>query len=241
LHPHVPELVRYARKRVRVVGLLTNGYLLTKSMVEQLNDAKLYGMQISIDGVQPNEVTVKVLKPMRRKLEMLAEKARFQININAVIGSTNGHEALEVVKFAKEMGFTTTIGLIHDGTGQIKLSKEQMEAYRQVEAIRKRPLRDFYNFEKQLIEKGVSDFKCRAGSRYLYIDEFGIVRYCSQQREMYGKPLEAMTYDDLKENFHTKKPCSNGCTVGCVRRSSRLDNWRRQQELLEVDHQLRVL
>ncbi len=227
LHPGIPELVRYARRRMPGVGLITNGYLLTASLTEALNEAKLSWLQISIDGLEPNEVTVKALKPMRRKLEMLADRARFRININSVIGATNPLEALGVVRFARRMGFPTTIGLVHDGTGKLELDRDQVRAYHQVDALRKRPFWDLYNFEKEFIEKGESDFKCRAGSRYLYVDEFGTAHYCSQQRELYGKPLEEMTHEDLRSNFYSRKPCSNGCTIGCVRRASWLDSWRR--------------
>ena len=36
-------------------------------------------------------------------------------------------------------------------------------------------------------------FKCRAGSRYLYIDEFGNVNWCSQTRTVWSKPLANYT------------------------------------------------
>lgn len=228
LHSGIAKLVKYAKKKIPIVGMITNSYLLTEPIVEQLNDAGLTGMQISVDGVEPNKVTVKVLKPNRWRLEMLSKKAKFKINLNSVIGATNPEEALEVIKFGRKLGFTTTVGLLHDSSGKIKLNKRQMRVYEQADKLRNVPIWDMYNYEKEFLEKGTSDFKCRAGSRYLYVDEFGMVAYCSQQRNLFSKPLEDYSYEDLKTQFYMKKPCSNGCTIGCVRRSSWVDSWRPQ-------------
>lgn len=232
LHPKVAELVKYAKSKIRIVAMISNSYLLTEEKVEELNKAGLDYMQISIDGVEPNRMTAKVLKPNRWRLEMLSKKAKFKINLNSVIGSTNPEEALEVIKFGKKLGFDTTIGLIHDGGGKIKLSKKQSEVYKEAHRLRKVPFWGIYDFEDELINKGVSDFKCRAGSRYLYIDEFGDVAYCSQQRKLFKKSLKEYSIEDLKRQFFTKKACSNGCTVGCVRRASYLDSFRKQDLLL---------
>ena len=34
-----------------------------------------------------------------------------------------------------------------------------------------------------MIESGEAPFKCRSGSRYLYVDEFGSVHWCYQTRD----------------------------------------------------------
>lgn len=228
LHPGIVALTKYAKSKIGRVAIITNSYLLTERVVDGLNEAGLDYMQISVDGVNPSPVTVKVLKPNRWRLEMLAKKARFRVNLNSVIGSTNPEEALAVIKFGKKLGFETTIGLIHDGSGRIKLSREQARIYEKAHRLRKVPFWGIYDFEDELIKKGTSDFKCRAGSRYLYIDEQGNVAYCSQQRKMFCKPLEEYTAADLNKQFFTIKPCSNGCTVGCGRRTSYLDSARKQ-------------
>ncbi|MCP4445028.1 MAG: radical SAM protein, partial [Myxococcales bacterium] len=55
----------------------TNGYLLTRDRIEALGDAGLYGMQISIDNLTPNETTKKSLKTLLPKLRLLADHAAF--------------------------------------------------------------------------------------------------------------------------------------------------------------------
>jgi hypothetical protein len=78
------------------------------------------------------------------------------------------------------------------------------------------------------VRDGVSPFKCRSGSRYLYIDEFGRVNWCAQTRTVWSKPLMDYTTADLREQFHSYKNCHATCTIGCSRSASQLDNWRAQ-------------
>src|SRR5689334_23379972 len=57
LNPDADKVVAYAREQGLVPFLNTNAYLLTKEWIERLNDAGLYGMQISVDNVRPNDVS----------------------------------------------------------------------------------------------------------------------------------------------------------------------------------------
>ena len=80
----------------------------------------------------------------------------------------------------------------------------------------------------QLLAGKEAPFKCRAGARYLYLDEHGLVHWCSQQRQDFEKPLADYSVKDLKDQFYKYKDCSLLCTVGCARTSSAYDEWRRQ-------------
>ena len=114
-------------------GLITNGYLLTPQRIEHLNRAGLDHLQISIDNVQPDEVSKKSLKVLDRKLQMLARYAIFQVNINSVLGSPVRHpdDALAVARRALELGFTSTVGILHDHDGQLQpLGEHQQRALR---------------------------------------------------------------------------------------------------------------
>jgi hypothetical protein len=59
------------------------------------------------------------------------------------------------------------------------------------------------------------------------------VRWCSQQRDAFGVPLDDYGPSELRRQFHTRKACSDQCTVGCVRTCSAYDGWRSQN--LEPD------
>ena len=230
LHPHLAEIIRCIRRHGMLAELITNGYLLTSECIRKLNRAGLDHLQISIDNVLPDEVSKKSLKVLDRKLQWLAAYAEFDVNINSVVGSTirNPDDALTIARRARELGFQSTVGLIHDGSGQLRQMDEQQRAV--FRAISNLPT-PFYNsvlykrFYENLAQGRPNDWHCRAGSRYLYICEDGIVHYCSQQRGHPGIPLEEYTRENLEHEYHTVKPCAPYCTIPCVQRVAMVDEF----------------
>ncbi len=229
LHPDCLRLVATLRELgFRRRQLISNGYRLTEQLVDGLNRASLTDLQISVDGVQPNATTQKVLRVLRSRLELLARRARFRVVLSAVIGSSPPAEALEVVDFARQQGFTPRILLLNDEHGEIRLSPAERAAYEEVRRRIGRAAGEAGDYRRQLIEAGAAPFRCRAGSRYLYVDEFGQVRWCVPARAAFGKDLMAYGPADLKREFDRHKSCNVSCTVGCARTASALDEWRPQ-------------
>ena len=101
--------------------MTTNGLRLTKEIVDGLNASGMTDMSLSIDGVKRNATTVKVLNVLRRKLDILAERAKFDVVVSAVIGTAPREEVLEVVEFAKSRGFTPRLLVLHNEDGQMGL------------------------------------------------------------------------------------------------------------------------
>lgn len=230
LHPELPALIHYCRHELKFfkTAIISNGTYLTQKMVERLNASGLQAMQISIDGVKRNAVTVKVLDALRGRLATLRDHAKFEVVVSGVVGACPPAESFEVIAYAKQMGFRPRVLLVHDHDGQVKLSDEELRAYYAIKKmIGKHPF-ELSDYRHRIIRKGEAPFKCRAGSRYLYVDEHGIVTWCSQTRDAFRKPLMDYTHNDLREQFYTYKGCHAGCTLGCVRSASSLDNWRRQ-------------
>src|SRR5258708_1647866 len=140
MHPELDEVIRRIRINGMIAGLITNGYLLVGERIQRLNRAGLEWLQISIDNVNPDEVSKKSLKVLDKKLQLLAEHADFHVNINSVVGGGISHpqDALTVGKRAIELGFTSTIGIIHDGSGQLQpLNDEERRIYHEMQAMEK--------------------------------------------------------------------------------------------------------
>jgi len=231
-HPQIYEIVERMRRTGAIAGMITNGYLLNVERIERLNRAGLDHMQISIDNLEPDEVSKKSLKVLDKKLEMLAQHAEFHVNINSVVGGgiRDPHDALVIGRRALELGFESTIGIIHDGDGQLKpLLPEEASVFHQMTNRKKYNYAQFDHFQEAIVEGRTNDWRCRAGSRYLYICEDGLVHYCSQQRGYPGVPLAGYTTADVKREFLTAKSCSPNCTIGCVHRISHIDHWRAPQ------------
>lgn len=231
-HPELDDIIRRMRQTGAIAGMITNGYLLNAERIERLNRAGLDHMQISIDNVEPDEISKKSLKVLDKKLEMLAEHAEFHVNINSVVGGgfKNPHDALTIGRRALELGFESTIGIIHDGDGQLKpLKPDEAAVYFAMRDRRKTNYAQFDAFQNAIAKGEPNDWRCRAGSRYLYICEDGLVHYCSQQRGYPGVPVEQYTKADVQREFLTAKSCAPNCTIGCVHRISHIDHWRGEQ------------
>lgn len=232
LHPDLDDIIHQMVKRRIVSGLITNGYLLTADRIQRLNRAGLEWLQISIDNVNPDEVSKKSLKVLDRKLQLLAEHADFHVNINSVVGGgvCNPQDALIIGKRALALGFSSTVGIIHDGQGQLQPLKEDERAvYHEMKQLERRSFTRINSFQDNIAQGRPNQWRCRAGGRYLYICEDGLVHYCSQQRGYPGIPLEKYTVADLRREFSTEKSCAPHCTVSCVHQVSIFDAWRSPQ------------
>jgi MoaA/NifB/PqqE/SkfB family radical SAM enzyme len=237
LHPELEEVIRHIRRRGMIAGMITNGFLLSVDRIKSLNEAGLEHLQISIDNVTPDDVSLKSLKTLdsgKSRLEMLAEHAVFQVNINSVVGSgtRNPEDALTIAHRAVELGFTSTVGIIHDGNGQLKpLGPRELEIFEEIMTLGKRSFSRFNEFQHSVARGKEHKWRCRSGSRYLYICEDGLVHWCSQQRGYPGIPLADYTPEMRHREYFTDKFCGPRCTVSCVQQVGILDNWRDPQNL----------
>jgi MoaA/NifB/PqqE/SkfB family radical SAM enzyme len=234
LHPDLDTLIRQIRQRGMIAGLITNGFLLNAERIERLNRAGLDHLQISIDNVEPDEVSKKSLKTLDYRLQLLAEYADFHVNINSVVGGgiRNPEDALVIGRRALELGFTSTVGIIHDGDGQLRpLGERERAVYLQMKALEKSSYAQINYFQDAIANGEPYAWRCRAGARYLYICEDGLVHYCSQQRGYPGVRLEEYTLADIRREFLTEKTCAPRCTVSCVHQISYIDFWRAPQTL----------
>jgi MoaA/NifB/PqqE/SkfB family radical SAM enzyme len=234
LHPELDSIIAHVRKRGMIAGMITNGYLLVADRIKRLNQAGLDHLQISIDNVKPDDISKKSLKVLDKKLQLLSEHAEFHVNINSVVGGGIHHpeDALTVGRRALELGFTSTVGIIHDGDGQLRpLAERERVVYQQMRSMEKSSYSRINYFQDNIAHGKENDWRCRAGARYLYICENGLVHYCSQQRGYPGKPLLDYTLEDVKREYRTHKSCAPRCTVACVHQISYFDFWRGKQDL----------
>jgi MoaA/NifB/PqqE/SkfB family radical SAM enzyme len=232
LHPELDRVIAHIRKTGAIAGMITNGYLLMPERIQRLNRAGLDHLQISIDNVMPDAVSKKSLKVLDAKLKMLAEHADFHVNINSVVGGgiANPTDALTVSERALALGFSSTIGIIHDGSGQLKpLGDGERTVWDKVRKLTRRSYSRFNHFQEAIANGQPNNWRCRAGARYLYICEFGLVHYCSQQRGYPGVPIAEYKRADVKREFLTEKGCAPNCTISCVHQVSYIDHWRAPQ------------
>ena len=122
------------------------------------------------------------------------------------------------------------MGIIHDGDGNCSRSpSDEREVYQAMRAMEKSSYARINWFQDNIAHGKENHWRCRAGARYLYICEDGLVHYCSQQRGYPAKPLAEYTVEDIRREFLTAKDCAPRCTVACVHQVSYMDFWRAPQ------------
>ena len=152
-------------------------------------------------------------------------------------GIKNPEDARTINRRARDLGFSTSIGIIHDGSGLLKpLGDAERAVFDDVMARingGRQVLKNLYSgirkFQTNLADGKPNEWQCRAGARYLYICENGLVHWCSQQRGTPGTPLSSYSIADIRREFLAPKWCAPMCTIGCVHRVSTMDYWRKPQ------------
>jgi MoaA/NifB/PqqE/SkfB family radical SAM enzyme len=218
LHPAVAAVVariKGTRAGVNFVTIISNAFKLTPALVDDLNDAGLDCLQVSIDTIEPEDGLPKSLKSVLPRLELLAERARFAVKIQTVLTEESWRHYGEFRRILDRFDFEFGFSLLHDGVGRIAIrGAEFAELLRQHRLF---PGMTF--FRRHAAEMLVGDFsrpwKCLGGYKYVYVNADGDTQYCSQ---VGGRrtPVERLTLRDLRAaNVH--KPCEPGCAIGCVR------------------------
>jgi pyruvate-formate lyase-activating enzyme len=231
LHPDLEEIIRRARQHGMVVVMITNGYLLNVERIRKLNQAGLDRMQISIDNVQPDQVSKKSLKVLDQKLRWLSQFAEFSVHIHSVVGAGTDRpeDALVIARRATELGLGSTAGIVHDETGKIQtLSPRAQKVIEEIENLSK-PLFSFARhnpWRRNLLQGKPNEWHCPAGGRHIYICENGLVHYCMAQRGYPAIPLAQYSQEDIDRESKAPKPCAPYCTIFCVHRVALLDKIR---------------
>ncbi len=234
LHPELHTIVARAASHGMIATTISNAYPITRRWIDRMNAAGLSLLQVSVDNVEPNETSQKSWSKIEPRLRLLREHARFALNVNAVLGSSPPAQTRELIDAIRALGFYMTVGLLHDHEGNIDpgLAGDELPAlYTEMRALCRKSV--FHGFgegwEERMLGARDAPFKCRAGARYLYVDELGDVSYCSQRRGSPGLPLASYGRADLRREHAAPKGCEARCTIACVRRASSLDEWRPQR------------
>jgi len=226
MHPDLVEIVAYSNRKNQV-SITTNGFLIERELILGLNEAGLCNMEVSIDNLYADRTgyiqkTFKTLKP---KLELLKEHATFDVHVNLVLCESTKNTLGKLVQEIRAMGLMVSLDLFHEPNGMIGIEgKEYVELWDNHYKDNNSFTNIDYEYGRALLEGKKPKWKCRAGSRTLYVDEFGKVQYCAPQRGKLDIPLAKYTHKDIKEQSKLYKGCEEGCSLLCYYRDSLLDN-----------------
>lgn len=218
IHPDIAALVAHVKSKrggSNLATIITNGFLLTKKNIEDLNKAGLDFMQVSVDTLHPTDWSDKSLKSVLPKLKLLAETAKFQVEIQSVLNEENLNNYDEFRATLKDLPFAFGFSIMHGKGGTIAIKGEKylalLEKYGVFEGV------NFYGDHlKEMLRGDFSrPWKCLGGFKFLYVTSAGTIQWCAQQR---GVSLDLMTATPQRLRTNdVHKPCEAGCALGCVR------------------------
>jgi MoaA/NifB/PqqE/SkfB family radical SAM enzyme len=226
MHPDIADLVAYAGRKSNT-SVVTNGFLLRNNVIEALNKSGLNNLTVSVDTLQadPSRYIQKSFRSLKTRLERLQRLAKFDVHVTAVLCESSKDDFKQLMREIEAFGFRMSVNLIHNHKGYIAIEGQSyLDLYEHFYRDGKPFTYLDYEYGKQLLQGERPDWKCRAGARYLYVDEHGNVQLCASQLGRLGKPILEYTAADLREHSKTYKGCEEGCSVGCAFRCSLVDD-----------------
>lgn len=110
MHPHIFELMEYAKKKPLTVLLFTNGTLLTEEIVEKLKEMKVLNVSVSIDG--PDSDTHDAFRSVKGSFEKtihgvnLLRKAGIPVRCSISVTKFNFNKIKEIFDLVNDLGIS---------------------------------------------------------------------------------------------------------------------------------------
>jgi MoaA/NifB/PqqE/SkfB family radical SAM enzyme len=222
VHPNIVEVVRYCRELGFATSLTTNGFLLTRKLLAQLEDAGLQVMQISVDRMTPSPITKKSFKTILPKLDYFRD-SKISLHITGVICADTLPESEAVLETGLSRGIPTEVRLVHaDPLHRFRVDRgrrEELERFIDSMIERKRRGEKIHtseailNYQRSLLRGEHVEWTCMAGYKLFFVSAQGKFWICSMVHT--DKHIMDITLDDLYTNYR-KKSCQEGCGVYCA-------------------------
>lgn len=207
LREDLPQILKYAKSRGLITGLVTNGLLLAKR-AEEIGD--LDYLSVSVDGIK----SYRELRGIELENTLAgiraAKKAGHEILINCVISSKNTSELEDLVHLAEELGTWISFEPLHESAGisdsvwrdlGIRDRSAHEKAVRRLMELKRggAPIINSLTY-LEMISSLEPRFKCHASDIILHVASDGSIENC----RVHSQPL-ANVKDGLEEAWQASK------------------------------------
>ena len=227
-HPDIVELVRYAKSiGLSPVSMSTNGFLLTRQLLTELEKAGLDKLQISVDRMTPIASTRKSMKSILPKLDWFQD-SKIKLQVSGVLFNETLDEIGQVIDTCLDRRIPVHARVIHDdlvhnrilrdptaGEPLLRFIEKQEELKRNGEMIH--TSWNLFTYEKKMLRQEPVEWTCIAGYKYFFVSSRGKFWPCSQLRT--ERHILEITREDLL-SYNRKKSCQAKCGVYCTAEAS---------------------
>ena len=237
-HPDIVELVRFAKSLgFYPLSMSTNGFLLSRELLADLETAGLDSIHISVDRMTPIESTRKSMKSILPKLDWFKD-SKIKLNVSAVLFKETLDEMGQVVDTCLDRGIPVQARAVHDDLIHNRVLREPgstdplLGFIEQEETLKRNGQKihtnwNLFAYQKAMLRREPVEWTCAAGYKYFFVSSTGKFWLCSQVRT--ERSIMDITPADLL-SYNKKKDCQARCGVYCTINTS-----------LFVNHPLRFL
>ncbi len=223
-HPDIVELVRYAKALgFYKLSMSTNGFLLTRELLADLETAGLDSLHISVDRMTPIVSTRKSMKSILHKLDWFKD-SKIKLNVSGVLFKETLDEMGQVVDTCLDLGIPVQARAVHDDLVHDRALRDPQASeplfrfVEQQETLKRAGEKIHTNwnilaYQKKMLRQEPVDWTCAAGYKYFFVSSTGKFWLCSQVRT--ERHILDITTQDLL-SYNTKKDCQAGCGVYCT-------------------------
>jgi MoaA/NifB/PqqE/SkfB family radical SAM enzyme len=227
-HPEIVELVGYAKSLgFCAVSMSTNGFLLNRQLLTELEKAGLDQLQISVDRMTPIASTRKSMQSILHKLDWF-KNSKIKLNVSGVLFKETLDEMGEVIDTCLDRGIPVHARVIHDdlvherALRQAEASAPLLRFLEQQEKLKRAGEKihsswNLFAYEKKMLHQEPIEWTCIAGYKYFFVSSRGKFWLCSQVRT--ERDLLEITREDLL-GYKGKKSCQARCGVYCTAEAS---------------------
>jgi MoaA/NifB/PqqE/SkfB family radical SAM enzyme len=227
-HPDIVEIVRYAKSLgLCKVSMSTNGFLLNRQLLAELERAGLDELQISVDRMTPIASTRKSMKSIVHKLDWFKD-SKVKLNVSGVLFKETLDEMGQVIDTCLDLGIPVHARVIHDdlvhgrALRDPNASEPLLHFIEQQEKLKRNGQKihsswNLFAYQKKMLRQEPIEWTCIAGYKYFFVSATGKFWLCSQVRT--ERHILEITREDLL-GYNRKKSCQAGCGVYCTAEAS---------------------
>ena len=227
-HPDIVEIVRYAKSiGFCQVSMSTNGFLLNRQLLADLQQAGLDELQISVDRMTPIASTRKAMKSILHKFDWFKDST-VRLNVSGVLFKDTLDEMAQVIDTCLDLGVPVRARVIHNDLVHDRALRDPSESepllrfvdYQEKLKRHGQNIRSSWNlltYQKKMLRQQPIEWTCIAGYKYFFVSSTGKFWPCSQVRT--ERHILEITPEDLLA-YNRKKNCQAGCGVYCTAEAS---------------------
>jgi len=227
IRPDIFELLEYASQKKICINLITNGALITKEIIDRLENTNIFQLQLSIDGIGNTHEDFRGIKgSYERTINSikLLRNANYGVVVSSVVTKQNINELPKIIDVAIDLGVSSYKTTLFMPTGRGKknedellLTQQDVKKFTLMMIEKKKEIGDKFNIScetdypwlvestdtknsKSLKLEDSSKIGCSAGNSSFYITSEGKITPCPFLRNYVAGDICKQNLKDIWDN-----------------------------------------